>query len=260
MVAERFESALWETSSLLLAARGEAVLVDPGISAEEVGRIADRADELGVRVTCVLTTHADWDHVCGIAAFPDAAAMMGTQTAARVDSHAGVARRAAELGLRIAGEPRADRTFEPGTAMQAGPFLAETLAMPGHTPDGVAYRFRELDLLAVGDHLSAVEFPFVTSPAAYRTTLAGLIELLRRDPPARVVPGHGPQLSAPEALEIAEADLAYLWALHEAVRAAPSSNAARTAALTVQVPRPADSFEEAHAANVKVAIAEVFGS
>jgi hydroxyacylglutathione hydrolase len=264
VVTERFESVLWETSSLLLAARGEAVLVDPGISIEEVARVRERADELGVRVTNVLATHADWDHVCGIAALPDAVATMSELAAARVMTRsrdADVAHRAAAHNMRIAGEPRVDRTFEPGTALQVGPFLVETLALPGHTPDGVAFRFRELDLLVVGDHLSAVEFPFATSTAAYRATLAALIELLQRDPPARVVPGHGPELGVAEALAIARADLAYLWALHAGVRNASTRDEARTAALMVPVPRPAgEGLDEASTENVDVAIAEVFGS
>ncbi len=188
---------------------------------------------------------------------------MGEQAAARIASRftdQGVTQRAAAHGLRIAGEPRVDRTFEPGAAVRIGPFLVETLALTGHTPDGVAYRFRELDLLAVGDHLSAVEFPFATSTAAYRATLAALIELLQRDPPARVVPGHGPELDVAEALAIAEADLAYLWALHAAVRNAAGREEAHAAALSVPVPRAADGLEEASAENIEVAIAEVFGT
>ena len=263
MVGERFESALWETSSLLVAARGEVLLVDPGISVEEVARIASRADDLGVRVTAVLATHADWDHVCGIAAFPEAVAAMSELAASRVASrsHEGsLASRAAAHGLQIAGEARADLTFEPGASLRIGPFLVETIPLPGHTPDGVAFRVRELDLLAVGDHLSAVEFPFATSTVAYRATLAGLIELLRRDPPARIVPGHGPELSASEALEIAEADLDYLWALQAAARNAPSREEANAAALEVRPPRAAaDDLEDAHAENARLAVAEIFG-
>ena len=38
MVAERFESALWETTSLLLAARGEAVLA-PTVAARLMNRV-----------------------------------------------------------------------------------------------------------------------------------------------------------------------------------------------------------------------------
>lgn len=221
MHAQRFESALWQTASLLLAKDGEAVLVDPGISTAEVGRIAARADELGVEVVAVLATHADWDHVCGIALFPDAEAAMGEATAARVEARttwAEIQQGVAEQHkLEVAESPRVDRRLEVGRAHPVGPFTVETIPLPGHTDDGVAYRVRELDLLAVGDYLSSVEFPFVSSPAAYRATLAALIDLFHRDPPARVVPGHGQEHTAAEALAIAEADLEYLWRLHDAV-------------------------------------------
>ena len=197
---ERFESALWQTTSLLLAVDGEAVAIDPSISRQEVAVLAQRAEELGVRVTHVLATHADWDHVCGIAAFPDAVAAMGPLTAEAVASGAPaelIARRATEHELEVAGAPRVDRVLAPGIAHRVGPFTVETIALAGHTPDGVGFRVRALGVLAVGDHLSTIEFPFVSDTAAYRATLAGLIELLRHDPPTQVVPGHGPASGPP---------------------------------------------------------------
>ena len=195
MHVERFESALWQTSSLLLVAAGEAVAIDPGISRQEVEALAARAEELGAPVTHVLATHADWDHVCGMAVFPDAVAAMGPSH--RASGRGGgpaelIVRRALEHDLEIVGSPRVDRTLAPGVAHRVGPFTVETIALAGHTPDGLGFRIRSLDVLAVGDHLSAVEFPFVSDTAAYRFTLAGLIDVLRHDPPAQVVPGHGP--------------------------------------------------------------------
>jgi glyoxylase-like metal-dependent hydrolase (beta-lactamase superfamily II) len=259
---ERIESALWQTSSLLLFAGSEGVLLDPAVSAAEVHGIGERARELGVEVTHVLATHADWDHICGIAAFPAATATMSEATAARLHALAEkgtTGERAAANGVEIAGEPRVDRTFAAGAALRAGPFVFETLALPGHTPDGTAFRCRELDLLAVGDHLSTVEFPFVTSTAAYRGTLATLIDLLRHDPPGRVVPGHGPELTAVEALAIAEADLAYLRDLHATVASGATRAAARAAGLAVKLPRPAeDDLAAMQAANVDAALAERF--
>jgi glyoxylase-like metal-dependent hydrolase (beta-lactamase superfamily II) len=259
---ERFESALWQTSSLLLVGDGDAVVVDPCISAAEVARIAGRAAELGTRVSHVLVTHADWDHVCGIAGFPDATATMGPRTAEIV---AGgtlpelLAARAAAYGLELEGEPRVDRVLEPGVAHQVGPFVVETIALAGHTADGTGYRIRELDLLAVGDHLSAVEFPFASSTSEYRATLERLLELLRDDPPATVVPGHGPSLSAAEAVRIAEADLSYLRALRDAVATAPDDRArARAAALAVPLPRQApDDLAGMHAGNVELQLEEL---
>ena len=246
MHVERFESALWQTASLLFVADGESVAVDPCISTEEVAAIDRRAQALGSPVTHVLATHADWDHVCGIAAFPDAVAAMGERSAEAVASGtpaAVIEQRAIEYEVAVAGPPRVDRVLTAGVAHRVGPFVVETFALPGHTPDGTAYRVRALDVLAVGDHLSAIEFPFVSSTAAYRMTLAGLIDLLRHDPPAQVVPGHGPALSAAEALAIAEADLAYLRALQDAVAGALAKGAdrdqARAAGMTVEPPREA---------------------
>jgi glyoxylase-like metal-dependent hydrolase (beta-lactamase superfamily II) len=259
---ERFESALWQTTSLLLVADAEAVAVDPGITRAEVDAIAARAHALGARVTHVLATHADWDHVCGIAAFRDAVATMGPATAEIVasgEAAEAVAVRAAEVGVEVAGAPRADGVLEPGVAHRVGPFTVETLALAGHTLDGTAYRVRALDVLVVGDHLSAVEFPFASSTAAYRATLAALIDLLRRDPPAQVAPGHGPALTAAEALAVAEADLDYLHALREAVAGAADREAARAAGTAVALPRPApEDLADMRTANVDAQIAELY--
>jgi glyoxylase-like metal-dependent hydrolase (beta-lactamase superfamily II) len=265
MHVERFESALWQTASLLLVADGESVAIDPCISGAEVAAIGARAEALEAPVTHVLATHADWDHVCGIAAFPDAVAAMGERSAQAVASGAPAAtivQRAADYELDIAGAPRVDRVLAAGVAHRVGPFVVETLALPGHTPDGTAYRVRALDVLAVGDHVSAVEFPFVSSTAAYRASLAALIDLLRRDPPSQIVPGHGPALSVAEALAIAEADLAYLHALREAVSAALASGAsrpeARAAGLQVDPPRSAaEDLAKMRTANVESQLDEL---
>ena len=262
MHVERFESALWQTASLLLVADDEAVVIDPCISSEEVARIADRAKALGARVTHLLVTHADWDHVCGIAAFPGAVATMGAATAEVVASGEALARiheAAAEYGLRIEGEPRCDRALAVGVAHRVGPFTVETIPLRGHTSDGTGYRIRDLDLLAVGDYLSNTEFPFASSTCEYRATLANLIELLRHDPPGQVVPGHGPTHTAAAALQIAEADLAYLRALREAVAVAGTDREqARAAALAVPLPRAApDDLAEELAANADSQLAEL---
>ncbi len=243
----RYESALWETTALALHSGGDAVLVDPCISAPELAAIADDVEARGLTVRAVLVTHADWDHVCGLYAFPDVPAIMSRGAADRIASGQAaeeVVRLGADEGLSWEGAPRADLVFDPGEALQVGPFTVETMALPGHTACGAGYRVRDLDLLCVGDYLSVIEFPFVyVSTAAYRATLAALWDALERDPAAQVTPGHGRALSAAEALEVARADLAYLHALKGAMRAALASGATReeviAAGVAVAVPRPA---------------------
>jgi glyoxylase-like metal-dependent hydrolase (beta-lactamase superfamily II) len=241
----RYESALWETTALLLHARGEAVLVDPCISAPEVSAIAADIAARGLELRGLLITHADWDHVCGISAFPGAPAIMSRGAAARIASGQAaesVVREGAAEGLSWEGAPRADLVFEPGEALQVGPFTVETMALPGHTECGAGYRVRELELLCVGDYLSVIEFPFVyVSTAAYRATLAALSDSLARDPVEHVVPGHGRALGSREALQIAAQDLDYLHALKAAMRSALAGGAAREQAIAagaaVEVPR-----------------------
>ena len=262
---ERFEGFLWKTTSLLVFAEDESLVVDPAISADEVAGIGRRGLDLGAPVRHVLITHGDWDHVCGIGGFPDAEVAMGEETAEKIaDGRADQSvRRAAEhYGFAPSGSPRVDHTFGRGVAVAVGPFVVETFPLVGHTADGSGFRLRDLGLLIVGDYLSAEEFPFATSPSAYRLTLAGLIEMLREDPPETVVPGHGPPLRALDALSIAEADLSYLRSLHTAVVDALSRGGtrdeARAAGLGVDLPRecPPD-LEEMRGFNVDRQIEEI---
>ena len=266
---ERFEAFLWETTSLLVVGEGESLVVDPAITAGEVAGIGRRADELGAPVRHVLITHGDWDHVCGIGGFPDAVAAMGEETAEKVTTGAAersVQRAVEALSFVPAGPARVDRTFVRGKAIALGPFALETFPLVGHTPDGSGFRLRELGLLIVGDYLSTVEFPFATSPAAYRLTLGGLVELLREDPPETVIPGHGSPLSAEEALAVAEADLAYLRSLHEAVVVTLTRGGTReeahAAGLAVDLPRGSspDLEQEMRGFNVDREIDEILPS
>lgn len=264
---ERFEGFLWRTTSLLVLADGESLVVDPAISADEVAGIGRRAVELGAPVRHVLITHGDWDHVCGIGGFPDAQVAMGEETGEKVASGAAAqsVRRAADhYDFLPAGSPRVDQTFRRGSAAALGPFVVETFPLVGHTADGSGFRIRDRGLLIVGDYLSAVEFPFATSPVGYRSTLAGLIEMLREDPPDAVIPGHGPPLEARAALSVAEADLSYLRALHAAVAGALARGGTRdeahAAGVAVDLPRecPPD-FEEMRGFNVERQIEEILG-
>ncbi len=190
---------------------------------------------------------------------------MGEETAEKVASGAAdqSVRRAAEhYGFAFAGSPRVDQTFQRGSALELGAFVVETFPLLGHTADGSGFRLRALGLLVVGDYLSAVEFPFATSPAAYRMTLAGLIQMLRDDPVEAVIPGHGAPLTAEEALSVAEADLRYLRSLRSAVVDAltrgGTRDEARAAGLAVALPRecPPD-LDEMRGFNVDRQIEEI---
>ena len=263
----RLESALWETTSLALVHDHRAVLVDPGVSPAEIEALRGRLGEEGVEsVPAVLATHSDWDHVCGIGAFPEATAVMGPLAADAVaDGRAALslAEEAETHEWQWIGWPRVDRICHPGIAMSISDFDIETMALPGHTADGVAYRLRTPDVLVLGDYLSPVEYPLVNhSTAAYRATLSALLALLELDPPHVVAPGHGRLLTAVEAAAVAADDLSYLRQLYHAVRLAMDAGAdvetVVTVGLGVETPRPAaDGLEDGHRENVMAQIREL---
>jgi glyoxylase-like metal-dependent hydrolase (beta-lactamase superfamily II) len=229
---------------MLLIAGSEAVAVDPGVTQPEIEAVRERASSEGAQVVAVVATHGDFDHVAGIASFPDAEAVMGPRAAGRIASGAALrdmAEQGAPLGLSWPGSPRCDRVLRVGRSERVGPFSIETMELEGHTDDGIGLRLRKPDALIVGDYLSPIEYPFVYhSTVAYRSTLAGLAVLLRRDPPALVIPGHGAPLDAARALEIAESDLDYLHALRLAVAGSIEAGGDREAALRagIAVPTP----------------------
>jgi hydroxyacylglutathione hydrolase len=256
----RHESILWEGSSALLIEGSDAIAVDPGILTDEVERLRASAVTAGATVRDILVTHADWDHLAGLSAFPDATVWMAPLAAARIGSGEAdreLAGDASSFGIPAGVTARVDRELEPGTATQVGRFAVESMTLPGHTGDGTGYRVRSHGVLVVGDYLSSYEPPWIKfSSAAFRMTLAALVDILERDPPEIVIPGHGPAHSAADALQVARDDLAYLHAIRAAVletlAAGGSREDAAVRGLTIDLPRGVgEDAETSHRENVE---------
>ena len=222
-------SGFWRTTCTALRADGEAFLIDsPVLPAELEALPSLLAQAAFPAVQGLLVTHADWDHLLGRYAFPDASIGCGESTAQRLRSEPGAAQRELRAfddehyverpgPLGLAG---AQPLPVPGQC-ELGNRALELHPTPGHTADGMAILAPWADLLCCGDYLSPVEIPWLSpggSPAAYRETLErlhGLVERVRT-----VVAGHGSPLSREEALAVLEADRAYLDALeHEGATA-----------------------------------------
>ena len=260
----RYESGLWEGASTLLIDGANALAVDPGILPDEVAAIRASAEAEGAAVTDILVTHGDWDHLAGLSGFPEATVWMGALSAARVESgeaDGDLAGDASDYGIPPGVTARVDRVLEPGIATRVGGFTVESLSVPGHRADGLAYRVRSHDVLVVGDYLSSYECPGIKfSSAAFRTTLAALIDVLENDPPALIIPGHGPAHDAAAALEIARADLAYFHTIRAALLSGPGGrDEARARGLALPWPRGEDEDDaESHAENVERHLDEFF--
>jgi glyoxylase-like metal-dependent hydrolase (beta-lactamase superfamily II) len=136
-----------------------------------------------------------------------------------------------------------------GDNVELGAISVRALDLPGHSPDGLGLVVG--DALLVGDYLSPCEIPFVDDPAAYRSTLLRLIEVVREV--REVIPGHGARMPAEAALAIARADLAYIERLIEV-----GQNRDLEGARTIALPRAADvvGMREHHCDNcAKIGIA-----
>jgi glyoxylase-like metal-dependent hydrolase (beta-lactamase superfamily II) len=223
-------SGVWQTTCTAVRAGGEAFLIDSPALPGELEALPSLLDQAAFpAVQGLLVTHADWDHLLGRYAFPEATIGCAESTVVRLRAEPGAAQR--ELRAFDA-EHYVER---PGPLALAG---AQGLPVPGHcelgsrelelhpaaghTADGMAILADWAGLLCCGDYLSPVEIPMLSpggSAAGYRETLERLRDLVARV--ATVVPGHGSPLARERAETLLEEDLAYLDALERDGAAAP---------------------------------------
>jgi len=209
------QASLWQTNALHARSGDEVLLVDPCLEPAEIEAQAALARSANGRVH-VLITHADYDHVCGIGALPEATVVAGSATAARIESgDAAAALKAAgrEWGYAWSTNLRVDQIVEPGV-FACGPFNIEALDATGHTVDGLAFVLLDQGVLAPGDYLSPMTYPFVGAGVdEAAATTRRLLDALERHELRWVVPGHGEPLTPEQAAALGEADLVYLEAL-----------------------------------------------
>jgi hydroxyacylglutathione hydrolase len=213
------QTPLWQTNALLGRSGDEAVLCDPCFTLEEIEHLATAARETGGPIH-LLVTHADFDHVCGIAYLPEATVVAGAASTERITSGAAaeeLVAAGAEWGVPWRTDLRVDRVVEPGQ-FECGDFALEALEAPGHTADGLAYVLLDQGVLVPGDYLSAMTYPFIGGELEDTIeTVRRLLDALERHDLRWVVPGHGPTLTPQEAATVGKADLAYLEGLANAV-------------------------------------------
>jgi glyoxylase-like metal-dependent hydrolase (beta-lactamase superfamily II) len=227
-------SAVWQTTCTLVRRGEEGFVVDSPVLPEELEVLPALLGQAGFPFSGLLVTHADWDHLLGRLAFPDAAIGCAETTAARLTAEPGAAQRA----LREFDEehyverPRPLALGQvqalpvPGT-VEVGDAQLELQPADGHTPDGMAIWVPWARVLVAGDLLSPVEIPTLSeggSRDAYLATLRRLEPLVQAA--EHVVPGHGAVLDGTRASAILREDVAYLEALPDA----PLPLARRTAA------------------------------
>jgi glyoxylase-like metal-dependent hydrolase (beta-lactamase superfamily II) len=218
-------SRAYRTTCTLVRSGNEAFVVDSPVFPDELEILPAIAEQAGFPVVGLLATHADWDHLLGRYAFPEAPLGCAETTAARLISAPGAAQR--ELRdfddelyverpspLRL-GTPPTQTLPVPGHC-GIGEQELELHPADGHTEDGMAVWIPWARVLVAGDYLSPVEIPMLSatgSLSAYEATLDRLEPLVEQAD--HVVPGHGEPIDGTRAAAILREDRAYLRALRE---------------------------------------------
>jgi glyoxylase-like metal-dependent hydrolase (beta-lactamase superfamily II) len=211
-----FISEVWQTTCTAVRSADEGFLIDSPVYPDELDGLPGVLEQAGFPVSGLLVTHADWDHLLGRQAFPEAALGLSEASAARLEAEPGRAQRdlrrfdeehyvAGRKPLQLVG---LQHLPVPGR-LDLGPEQElELHPAPGHTSDGTAIYLPWANVLVAGDYLSPVEIPMVTSIADYRSTLERFRPLVERV--ETVVPGHGAPMPREQALTILAEDLRYL--------------------------------------------------
>src|SRR5436309_16092392 len=88
-----FVSAYWQTTCTAVRSGPEGFLIDSPIYPHELDALPGVLAQAGFAVSGLLTTHADWDHLLGRLAFPQASLGCGESTAKRLADEPGAAQR-----------------------------------------------------------------------------------------------------------------------------------------------------------------------
>jgi len=195
-----FQSALFQTTSVVIEGDGGVLVVDPTWLPDEVEEIARFVRRVrDGRALFLLFTHSDFDHILGYGAFPDAVTLASrafvdspnkersVQAVRAWDSEYYVRRpydiRYPDIGVVAAHD---------GQDLALGGMRLTCYNAPGHNPDGLFTVVEPQGVLIAGDYLSDVEFPYIyQSTAAYEETLGKLDGILERHSVGVLVPGHG---------------------------------------------------------------------
>jgi glyoxylase-like metal-dependent hydrolase (beta-lactamase superfamily II) len=222
-------SEFLQSNAVVVQGRAGVLLVDPGITGDEMADLATDLQALGQPVVAGFSTHPHWDHVLWHATFGDVPRYGTARCAAdlrdllsKADWKAQVAE---VLPPEHAEEIPLDDLFGQITGLPANtaqiPWDGPNVRMiehQAHAPGHAALVIEEVGVLVAGDLLSDVLIPFLELDAADPTDdyLAALqlFEGVAVDMTA-FIPGHGSVGDAAQLRARIELDRAYVQALRD---------------------------------------------
>lgn len=223
------ESEFLQSNAVVVQGKAGALLIDPGITSDEMAALANDLHELGQPVVTGFSTHSHWDHVLWHAKFGEAPRYGTAHCAADIKdllSQADWKAQVAEmLPPDIGDQIPLDDLFGQITGLPAkteqipwdGPEV-RIIEHQGHAAGHAALFIKERGVLVAGDLLSDVLIPFLDLDAAdpIEDYLAAL-DLLEgvADDVKVFIPGHGSVGDADQVRARIKQDRAYVQALHD---------------------------------------------
>jgi glyoxylase-like metal-dependent hydrolase (beta-lactamase superfamily II) len=214
-------SRIFQTACTIVRDGDECFVVDSPVLPDELDVLPALLEQAGFPFSGLLATHADWDHLLGRLAFPDAALGVAETTAARLTAEPGdAARRLRRFDDELYLERPAPLSLGQVQALPVPGHLdvgSQTIQLhptEGHVVDGMALWLPWARVLVAGDFLSPVEIPMISrggSRSAYLATLERLRPLVEQAD--HIVAGHGGAIDGTRALAILREDVAYLEGL-----------------------------------------------
>jgi glyoxylase-like metal-dependent hydrolase (beta-lactamase superfamily II) len=224
------QSEFMQTNAVVVQGRAGVLLIDPGVTGDEIACLADDLRELGQPVVAGFSTHPHWDHLLWDAGLGEAprygTARCAATVRARLSDPGAKARVATMIPPDIAEQVPLDLlgrvTGLPAEAAQIpwdGPQI-RILEHQAHAPGHAALLIEERGVLVAGDMLSDVLIPlldFNDTADPIEDHLAGLRLLEGAAGDVDVfIPGHGSVGAGDEMPARIELDRAYLHALRDA--------------------------------------------
>jgi glyoxylase-like metal-dependent hydrolase (beta-lactamase superfamily II) len=222
------QSELLQNNSVVVQGRAGVLLIDPGITGDEIACLANDLREMAQPAVAGFSTHPDWDHVLWHAELGEAPRYGTARCAASMRdllSNADWKARVAEvLPPEIADEIPLDLfgliTGLPAETAQIpwdGPDV-RIIEHPAHAQGHAALLIEERGVLVAGDMLSDILIPFpdldAVNPIDDYLVGLGLLEDVADDVEV-LIPGHGSVGGADQVRTRIELDRLYVQALRD---------------------------------------------
>lgn len=191
MVIESLEVGVFAENCYIVGCSdtGAGVVIDPG---DELDRILDKIQELGLLIRFILLTHGHLDHVMQVPKLKEktgAPVLMHAEDEFLLDN---LPQQAAAFGLVANEIPKVDKYLKEGDTVEFGNVSFSVLHTPGHSPGSISFVTKGVAF--VGDALFAGSVGRTDLPGGSYDVLIRSIrsKLLSLEEATLAYPGHGP--------------------------------------------------------------------